>query len=199
MGCKWILKKKSGSSTEEVIHYKTHIVAKGYNQKEEMDYNEIFSLVVGHTSIRVLLTLVANLNMELEQLNVKTTFLHGRLEEEILMQQPKGFEVEGKEIFFCRLKRSLYGLKQSPRQWYKRFDEFIVSHGYIRSPNDSCVYYSKVEVGSHIYVLFYMDDMLITSQIFLAIQRLKSLHNSAFEMKDMGVAKKILGMEIKRG
>ena len=85
------------------------------------------------------------------------------------MQQPKGFEVEGKENFVCRLKRSLHGLKQLPRQCYKRFDEFIVSHEYIRSPYNSCVYHSKVEDGSHIYLLLYVDDMLIASENLLAI------------------------------
>jgi len=107
--------------------------------------------------------------MELEKLNIKTTFLHDRLEEGIVMLQLEGFEMEGKENFVCRLKRSFYELKQSPRQWYKRFNEFIISHGYIRSSYDSCVYHSKVEDGSHIYLLLYVDDMLIASQNLLVI------------------------------
>ena len=86
MRCKWIFKKKSRSSIEEVIHYKAHLVVKGYSQKEGVDYNETFSLVARHTSICVLLDLVATLDVELEQLDVKTTFIHGRLEEDILMQ-----------------------------------------------------------------------------------------------------------------
>ena len=101
-----------------------------------MDYNKIFSQVVHQTSICVLLVLVKILDMELKELDVKTVFLHGRLEEDILMHQSRGFEVEVKENFLYILKRSLYGLKQSLRQWYKRFDEFIVSHVYIRSPYD---------------------------------------------------------------
>ena len=82
--------------------------------------------------------------------------------------------------------------------WYRRFDEFIVSHGYIRSPYDSCFYHRKVENGSHIYPLLYMDNMLIDSQIVLAIQKLKLLLSSEFEMKDVGAIEEILGMEIKR-
>ena len=82
--------------------------------------------------------------------------------------------------------------------WYRRFDEFIVSHGYIRSPYDSCFYHRKVENGSHIYQLLYMDNMLIDSQIVLAIQKLKLLLSSEFEMKDVGAIEEILGMEIKR-
>ena len=86
------------------------------------------------------------MDMEFKQLDVKTIFLHGRLEEDILIQQPEGFEVEGKENYVGRLKKSLYGLQQSPRQWYKRF-------------YDSCVYHSKVEDGSHINLLLNVDDM----------------------------------------
>jgi len=163
-----------------------------------VNYNEIFSLVVQHSFIHILLALVATLDMELKQLDVKTFFLHGKLEEDILMQQLEGFKVEGNEILVCRLKRSLSGRKQTPRQWYKRFNEFIVSHGYIKSPYDSCVYHSKVEDGSRIYLLLYMDNMLIASQNLLAIQKLKSLLSSEFKMKDMRVVEKILGMEIKR-
>jgi len=94
VGCKWIFKKKSSLSSTEVIKYK---ITKGYSQKEGVDYKDIFSPIVRHTSIRVLLALVATFDMELEQLDVKTTFLHGKSEEDILMKQPKGFEVQGKK------------------------------------------------------------------------------------------------------
>ena len=141
---------------------------------------------------------MATLDMELEQLDVKTFFLHQRIEEDILMQLPKGFEVEEKENYVCRLKRSLYRLKQSSRQSYKRFNEFIVFHGDIKSPYDSCVYHSKVDDDSNIYILLYVDDMEIASQNLLEIQKLKSLLSSEFEMKDMGAIEKTLGMQIKR-
>ena len=80
------------------------------------------------------------------------------------MDQPEGFVESGKDTWVCRPKKSLYGLKQSPRQWYKRFDAFIISQGYIRSPYDSCVYYKKVEDGSHVYLILYVDDMLVASR-----------------------------------
>ena len=104
-----------------------------------MDY-ELYSPVVRHTSICVLLALVSTLDMELEQLNIEISFLHERLEEDILIQQHTSFEVEQNKNFVCRLKRPILGLKQSSRQCYKRFNEFIFSHVYIRSPYDSCVY-----------------------------------------------------------
>ena len=93
----------------------------------------------------MLLSLVATQNLELEQLDVKTAFLHGDLEEEIFMRQPRGYEEQGKEEHVCKLRRSLYGLKQSPRQWYKRFDEFVLKIGFKRSLYDSCVYIRKLK------------------------------------------------------
>ena len=97
-----------------------------------------------HTSIRVLLAMVAIYDLELEQLDVKTEFLHGDLEEQIYMHQPEGFKEQGKENMVCKLKKSLYGLKQSPRQWYKRFDSFMLIVGYSRSEYDSCVYFKSL-------------------------------------------------------
>ena len=90
-----------------------------------IDYFEIFSPVVKLTTIRVVLGIVAAENLHLEQLDVKTAFLHGDLEEDIYMQQPEGFTMQGKENQVCKLKKSLYGLKQAPRQWYKKFDNFM--------------------------------------------------------------------------
>ena len=138
--CKWIFKRKEGATPQD-FRYKARLVAKGYSQREGIDYKEVFSLVVKHSSICVLLAFVVSQNLELEQLDVKTAFLHGDLEEQIYMQQPPGFEVPNKEDHVCLLKRSLYGLKQSPRQWYRKFDRFMVDHGYSRSPYDSCVYH----------------------------------------------------------
>ena len=117
-----------------------------------------------HSSIRTLLSIVAMHDYELEQLDVKTAFSHGELEEDIYMDQPEGFVVPRKENLVCRLKKSLYGLKQSPRQWYQRFDSFMISPGFKRSDYDSCVYLKTIE-GSTNYLLLYVDDMLIAQKI----------------------------------
>ncbi|KAJ4716980.1 Retrovirus-related Pol polyprotein from transposon TNT 1-94 [Melia azedarach] len=130
--------------------------------------------------------------------DVKTAFLHGELEEEIYMTQPDGFQVPGKEDYVCKLKKSLYGLKQSPRQWYKRFDSYMIEIGYTRSPYDCCVYYSKATNGSLIYLVLYVDDMLVAAENKSDVQKLKDLLSVEFEMKDLGAARKILGMEIYR-
>ena len=115
IGCKWVYAQKKGFPSKNDVRYKARLVAKGYAQKEGIDYNEVFSPVVKHSSIRILLALVAQFDMELVQMDVKTTFLHGDLEEEIYITQPDGFKVAEKENWVCKLNKSLYGLKQSPR------------------------------------------------------------------------------------
>lgn len=120
------------------------------------------------------------------------------MEEEIYMTQPDGFQVPGKENHVCKLKKSLYGLKQSPRQWYKRFDSYMVKLGYTRSSYDCCVYYNRLKDDSFIYLVLYIDDMLIAAKKKYDIQKLKGLLSTEFEMKDLGAARKILGMEIIR-
>lgn len=198
VGCKWIFKRKEDSSGTARARYKARLVAKGFSQVEGIDYTEIFSPVVKHTSIRILLAIVALNNLELEQLDVKTAFLHGNLEEQIYMQQPEGFVVEGKEDHVCLLKKSLYGLKQSPRQWYKKFNSFMIAQGFYRSKYDVCVYFKIDAKEIIIFLLLYVDDMLIAARNKSDIDQLKVLLGQHFEMKDLGAAKKILGMEIYR-
>ncbi|KAL9256812.1 Retrovirus-related Pol polyprotein from transposon TNT 1-94-like protein [Drosera capensis] len=167
---------------------KARLIVKGFGQKQCIDFEEIFSPVVKMTSIRAMLGLVAGLGLELEQLDVKTVFLHGDLEEEIYMVQPEGFEVKGKEHKVCKLKKSLYGLKQAPRQWYKKFDSFMTSHGYQSFKADPCVYFKRFSNGKFLILLLYVDDMLVTGQDAQMIAMLKEL-SKAFDMKDMGQAR----------
>ena len=134
-------------------------MVKGFAQKNGIDFDEIFSLVVKMTSIRTILSLVEVQYLHLEQLDVKTAFLHGDLEEEIYMQQPQGYEVKGKENLVCRLKKSLYGLKQAPRQWYLKFDKFMTEQGYDRCHSDHCVYFKRLDNRRYIILLLYVDDM----------------------------------------
>ncbi|CAL5439703.1 unnamed protein product [Camellia sinensis] len=194
---KWVFKlKKDGSG--KLVKYKARLVVKGFGQKKGIDFDEIFSPVVKMTSIRVVLGLAASLNLELEQMDVKTAFLHGDLKEEIYMEQPEGFEVKGKENLVCRLKKSLYGLKQAPRQWYKKFDSFMVGHEYKRTVADQCVYVRTFPGGNFIILLLYVDDMLIVGQDATTIRSLKKELLQSFDMKDLGPAQQILGMNIVR-
>jgi hypothetical protein len=134
----------------------------------------------------------------LNRLDVKTTFLHGDLEEEIYMQQPQGYEVKGKDNLVCRLKKILYGLNKAPRQWYLKFDRFMTEQGYSRCHSDHSVYFKKLENGSYIILLLYVDDMLVAGSNMQDINVLKNKLSNSFVMKDLGVAKKILSMRITR-
>ncbi|KAD5962030.1 hypothetical protein E3N88_13503 [Mikania micrantha] len=195
--CKWLYKIKEAVENGQP-RYKARLVAKAFAQQAGVDYTEIFSPVVKHTSIRLILSIVAAQDLELEQLDVKTAFLHGYLDEQIYMEQPKGFESPGNLNKVCLLKRSLYGIKQSPRQWYKRFDDYIVGQGFRRSEYDQCVYLKEYVTGSFLYLLLYMDDMLIVCKDKSEIEDTKSILMEEFEMKCLGEAKKIIGMEILR-
>ncbi|KAH9289197.1 hypothetical protein KI387_033314, partial [Taxus chinensis] len=120
------------------------------------------------------------------------------MDEENYMQQPLGYEFKGKEKLVCRLKKSLYGLKNALRKWYMRFDSFMHEHGYLRCESDHCVYFKKLENGSYIILLLYMDDMLIVGSNMQEICELKGNLAHTFAMKDLGFAKIILGMQICR-
>ncbi|KAL5740032.1 hypothetical protein ACOSQ2_029212 [Xanthoceras sorbifolium] len=192
---KWVFRIKEEHNGNK--RYKARMVVKGFQQKEGIDYNKIFSPVVKLTTIRLVLKIVAAENLHLEQLDVKTAFLHGDLEEEIYMRQPEGFKEAGKENLVCRLKKSLYGLKQAPRQWYKKFDSFMSSSGFTRCQADHCCYIKRFD-NSFIILLLYVDDMLVAGSDMQEIMNLKRELSKQFAMKDLGAAKQILGMRIKR-
>ncbi|KAL5733960.1 hypothetical protein ACOSP7_031821 [Xanthoceras sorbifolium] len=192
---KWVFRIKEEHNGNK--RYKARMVVKGFQQKEGIDYNEIFSPVVKLTTIRLVLKIVAAENLHLEQLDVKTAFLHGDLEEEIYMRQPEGFKEAGKENLVCRLKKSLYGLKQALRQWYKKFDSFMSSSGFTRCQADHCCYIKRFD-NSFIILLLYVDDMLVAGSDMQEIMNLKRELSKQFAMKDLGAAKQILGMRIKR-
>jgi len=114
------------------------------------------------------------------------------------MTQLMEFKTAGKKNMICKLKKSLYELKQSPRQWYKHFDSFIREKRYTRSHYDPCAYYNKLPRGEYIYLLLYVDDMLIASKSRSVIDKLKKDLSFEFEMKDLSEANKVVGMEIER-
>jgi hypothetical protein len=133
-------------------------------------------------------------------MDVVTAFLYGELDETIFMKQPLGFVKKGTEDLVCRLLKSLYGLKQAPRQWNRRFDEFMSAQGFKRSMFDPCVYMKRVNnaVFGFIILVLYVDDMLIAARDRSELDKLKALLSSEFRMKDLGTARRILGMEIHR-
>jgi hypothetical protein len=157
---KWVFRCKIEPNRSQP-RYKARSVVKGFSKKRGIDFEEIFSPVVKMFYIRVVLGLAANMNLEIEQLDMKTAFLHGDLEEEIYIEQPEGFTTRDKKNLVYQLKKKLYGLKQAPRQWYKKFDSFMVEHGYDRTTSDHCVFVKKFSDGEFIILLLYVDDILI--------------------------------------
>ena len=173
------------------------MVAKGYSHVPRIDFGDIFSAIAKVTSIRLLLYVDAAFDFEVEQMDVKTTFLHRDLEEEIYMKQPEDFAVKGKKELVCKLKKSLYGLKQSPRMWLQKFNTFIRGLGFTRRKAYHCVYF-KLIGDRVIYLVLYVNDMLLVGNDKEIIQDLKTQFSSKFDMKDLGAANYILGVEIKR-
>jgi hypothetical protein len=147
-------------------------------------------------SVRILLCIAACKKWELYQLDVKNAFLHGSLEEEIYMDQPPGFKLEGETHKVCRLRKSLYGLKQSPRAWFARLSYIMISLGYVQTHSDHTVF---VRRGENVCVLIvYVDDIIMTGDDVEEINRLKENLRSAFEIKDLGKLRYFLGIEVSR-
>ncbi|GAB2265737.1 hypothetical protein Dimus_037845 [Dionaea muscipula] len=138
LGYKWIFRKKM-KADGTIDKYKARLVIKGYNQKEGLDHFDTYSPVTRITSIRMIIAIAALRNLEIHQMDVKTAFLNGDLEEEMYMEQPEGFIAPGHERKVCRLVKSLYGLKQAPKQWHEKFDKAMLSSGLSINRSDKCV------------------------------------------------------------
>ena len=139
IGCKRVYKTKK-DSLGNIERYKARLVAKGFTQKEGIDYKENFSTISNKDSFRIILALVAYFDFELQQMNVKTTFLNGELEEEVYMKESKRFSSSQGKHLVWKLKKSIYGLKQASRQWYLKFHDVISSFGFEENIMDQCIY-----------------------------------------------------------
>jgi hypothetical protein len=159
---KWVYKIKhvAGRSMDK---YKARFVAIGFSQKEGEDYDKKISPVARYTSIRAIVSLVDSMGWNLHQMDVKTTFLNGAIEEEIYIEQPQGFEVHSRGLHICRLNKYLYGLKQAPRAWYARIDNYLTRLGFCKSHADPNLYYKVVD-NAPIILLLYVDDLFITGE-----------------------------------
>ena len=195
IGCRWVFRVKYGSDGLPV-RFKARLVAKGFNQQYGVDFDETFSPVIRLSSIRALIAFSVQYGLLIHQMDVVTAFLNGVLEEEIYMNQPPGYEEVGKEDLVCRLKRSLYGLKQSPRCWYKMFRSFMFDLGFRQSSGDPCLYY-KLQ-PSLILIAVYVDDLIIIADNAGSMNDIKMTLSSRFEMTDMGSLCYILGISVVR-
>ena len=159
IGCKWIFKTKRDSKGD-VERFKARLVAKGYTQKEGIDSKETLSPVSSKDSFRTIMALVAHFDLELHQMDVKTAFLNGDIDETIYIVQPKNFVLGDTKKMVCKLKKSIYGLKQASRQWYYKFHQVIILFGFEMNMVDDCIYH-KFSGSKHIYLVLYVDDILL--------------------------------------
>jgi hypothetical protein len=196
IGCKWIFKTKRDSQGN-IERYKARLVAKGFTQKEGIDYKETFSPVSSKDSFRIIMALVAHFDLELHQMDVKTAFLNGDIEEDIYMIQPENFVLGDSKSMVCKLKRSIYGLKQASRQWYHKFHQIIISFGFEANVVDDCVYH-KFSGSKFVLLLLYVDDILLASNDIGMLHDTKRFLSQHFDMKDLGNASFVLGIQIHR-
>jgi len=194
--CKWVFKIKTDIEGN-LERYKARLVAKGFSQQYGVDYDETFSPVVRHSTLRLLIALAAKLNLDIDQMDIKTAFLNGDLKETVYMKQPESFIQKNNESKVCLLKKSLYGLKQAPRAWYEKIHSVLLNIGLQRLENEPCVYYKKNN-NKILILALYVDDILIFSNDTNQKIQLKQKLMDTFEMKDLGAAKYILGVRIRR-
>uniref|UniRef100_A0A2N9H4G9 Reverse transcriptase Ty1/copia-type domain-containing protein n=1 Tax=Fagus sylvatica TaxID=28930 RepID=A0A2N9H4G9_FAGSY len=190
---KWVykIKKKSDGS---IKRYKARLVANGFHQQEGLDYSEMFSPVVKHTTIRVDLALALHQSWPIRQLDVQNAFLHGHLTEEVYMCQPRGFEDPMFPNHVCKLHRSLYGLKQAPRAWFQRFSDYLEDLGFVGSRADYSLFtYHHNSIT--ILLLIYVDGILLTSNSESHLLKLITDLGHFFSMKDLGRLHYFLGLK----
>ena len=172
VGCRWVYAIKVGPNGQ-VDQLKARLVAKGYTQVYDLDYCDTFSPVAKITTIRLFFAMVAIRHWPLHQLDIKNAFLHGDLEEEVYMEQSPGFVAQGESGMVCKLHRSLYGLKQSPRAWFGKFNSIVQKFGLRRNEADHSVFYKHTSPRKCVYLIVYVDDIVITGNDTTGISQLK--------------------------
>jgi Reverse transcriptase (RNA-dependent DNA polymerase) len=183
------------NSEGKVDRFKARLVAKGYTQTYGIDYEETFAPVAKMNTVRTLISCVVNFGWNIHQLDVKNAFLHGDLKEEVYMELPPGFDNEQVAGKVCRLKRSLYGLKQSPRAWFDRFSKTMIKEGYLQSNADHTMFIRRKR-GKLCVLIVYVDDIVLTGNDIVEMKRIKSSLATEFEMKDLGPLHYFLGIEV---
>ncbi|KAL8127329.1 hypothetical protein AgCh_014300 [Apium graveolens] len=194
IGCKWVFQVKI-KSDGSLDRYKARLVAKGFNQKKGIDYYDTFNPVVKPCTIRMILSLPVSRKWPIHQLDVQNSFLHGNLNEEVYMRQPHGYIDQRFPDYVCKLIKSIYGLKQASRTWYRRLSSYLLEIGFISSKADSSLFILNGHSGTA-YVLVYVDDITAstTKMVNYIIQKLQD----EFAIKDLGPLSYFLGIEVVR-
>ena len=194
IGVKWVYNTKRNSEGK-IDRHKARLVVKGYKQQQGKDYDETFAPVARMETVRTALSIAAQHKWKIYQMDVKSTFLNGVLKEEVYVEQPPGYEVEGQEHKVCRMKKALYGLKQAPRAWYNRIDAYLIDNGFEKCDGEPTLYIKEND-GKILIVVLYVDDLIFTSNDASLIADFKAVMKSEFEMTDLGFLIYFLGIEI---
>jgi hypothetical protein len=192
--CKWVYKVKQ-KADGSLDRYKARLVAKGFKQRYGVGYEDTFSPIIKPVTIRVVLSMAVSKGWSLHQLNVQNAFLHGYLDEEVYMRQPPGYEDKTRAIYVCKLDKAMYGLKQAPRAWFSRLSSKVVDLGFIASKADSSLSFFN-KGGVIIFVLIYVDDIIVASSTPNATEVLLKQLDQEFALKDLGELSYFLGIEV---
>ena len=192
--CKWIFKIKRDASGN-IDKFKPRLVAKGCAQEKGYDYDETYAPVARVMTLRILLSLIPNEGLLTCQLDVENAFLHGDLHETAYMRVPKGVEANADQV--CKLNKTLYGLRQAPREWNALFDEVVKKLNFVRSDADKFLYVGINEYDG-MFLLLYVDDMILAGKDRCKIESVKEKLKGRFRMKDMGEISTFLGIDMKK-
>ncbi len=194
VGCKWVFRIKRNADGS-IERYKARLVAKGFHQQPGVDYTETYSPVIKPTTVRTILSIAISAGWCIRQIDIQNAFLHGHLSEEVYMSQPPGYNHPQYPNHICKLRKAIYGLKQAPRAWFSRLSNRLLALGFHGSKSDSSLFiYRTGQIP--IYVLIYVDDIIITSSSSVAIDNLLSSLQADFAVKDLGSLKFFLGVEV---
>lgn len=196
VGSRWVYKIKRNASGDP-MKFKARLVAQGCSQKPGVDFEEVYAPFVTQATFRTLLAVASYKKMVLKHVDIKTAYLNGSLGEEVYMRQPPGFAEPGKEGFVCRMLKSIYGLRQSARCWNQRMNEVLNDMGFTASSADPCLYVRDVE-GKSVYIVLYVDDVVIGCDDEGEIDRVHEEISEHFETTGLGELKYFLGLEIDR-
>nr|KYP38726.1 Retrovirus-related Pol polyprotein from transposon TNT 1-94 [Cajanus cajan] len=196
IGTKWVFRNKLDESGI-ILRNKARLVAKGYNQEEGIDYDETFAPVARIEAIRLLLAYSSIKNFKLYQMDVKSAFLNGLIQEEVYVEQPPGFVDFKNPNHVYKLKKALYGLKQAPRSWYDRLSKFLIENDYERGKVDNTLFVKKFK-NDTMYVQIYVDDIVFGSTNTSLCKEFAKTMQGEFEMSMMGELTFFLGLQIKQ-
>ena len=194
IGSRWVFRNKLDGDGI-VVRNKARLVAKGYSQEEGIDYDETYAPVARLEAIRIFLAFAAHSNFKVYQMDVKSAFLNGKLEEEVYLEQPPGFENPEFADFVYFLFKAVYGLKQSPRTWYDTLSEFLIENNFTRGVIDKTLFY-KLHDKDMIFVQIYVDDIIFGSTNDNLCKRFAKLMQSNYEMSMMGELSYFLGLQV---